>query len=149
MYLIHMKHRIVKLLLFTLLILVLFYGEGQDRQLDGNSSTVNETLLAPDIANKVEGEFNKRLLDSMVEPIFHSVNVQGEYIDLLLDGEEWKDLSITQRSGVLLRVSQIWKETRVFVEGFPANANPEIRFYDKGSNKELASWSESQGGIIN
>jgi hypothetical protein len=148
MYSIYVKHRTVQLLLFTLLILVLFYREGQDKQLDRNSSTVDEILLGADIANKVEGEFNKRLLDSMIKPIFHSMNVKGNYINLFLDGEGWEDLSITQKSGVLSQVSQIWKETRIFVEGFPDNANSEIRFYDKDSNKELASWSEQQGGII-
>ncbi len=149
MYLIDMKHRIVQLLLFTLLILVLFYGESQDKQPDRNSNRVDEILLVSDITNKVEGEFNKRLLDSTIKPIFHGVSVKGNYVNLFLDGEGWENLSVIQKSGVLSEVSQIWKETGILVEGFPDNANTEIRFYDKDSNKELASWSEQQGGIIN
>ncbi|HEX3033902.1 MAG TPA: hypothetical protein VHT73_02060 [Thermodesulfobacteriota bacterium] len=148
MYLIEKKHRVVLLLLFTLLFLVSFYKERQDKQLDENPGMSNKIILNSDVVTKVEGEFNKRLLDSIIKPPFHGVSVREDDINVFLDGDGWKNLSLTQKSGVLLQVAQIWQEARISVGDFPDKSDPQIRFYDKDSNKELASWSEQQGGII-
>ena len=149
MYSVEKKYHLVLLLLFTLLLLGFFYGEEKYKQLDEFPSVSNRISISQDVIIKVENEFNKRLLESTIKPYFHKASVQKENINVFLDRDVWKDLSVTQKSSVLLQVAQIWKEIRISVEGFPDTADPEILFYDIGSNKELASWSEQQGGIIN
>lgn len=53
--------------------------------------------------------------------------------------------SLIEKGDVIEQVAQIWRvvETSVGIK-----AKPPIHFYDRDSNKELASWSEEGGGII-
>ncbi len=149
MCLIKMKYHLVLFLIFTLLLLGFFYGEEKVKQLDKLTGISNRIALSPDLIVRVEDEFNKRLLESTIKSYFHKVTVREEGIYVFLDRDVWKDLSITQKSSVLLQAAQIWKDTKVSTEVFPDTADPEIHFQDIDLNKELASWSEQQGGIIN
>jgi hypothetical protein len=149
MCLIERKYHLVLFLLFTLLLLGFFYGQEKGKQSDKPPAISNRIVLSPNMIVRVEDEFNKRLIESTIKSYFRKVIVRKEGIYVFLDKDVWEDLSITQKSSVLLRVAQIWKDTKISIEVFPDAADPEIHFQDIDLNKELASWSEQQGGIIN
>ena len=149
MCLIERKYHLVLFLLFTLPLLGFFLGEEKGKQSDKLTDISSRIVLNPDVIVRVENEFNQRLLESTIKTYFHRVTVREEGIYVFMDRDVWKGLSITQKSGVLLQVAQIWKDTKVSIEVFPNTADPEIYFQDIDLNKELASWSEQQGGIIN
>ena len=123
----------------------------QRESLGENSITLKEyqlSELSPVIINEIEDELNKRLLDSRIKPFFYKASIQGDEINIFLDRHGWKNLSLNEKADVLLHVAKICRVVETSVGIFPNKAKPRIHFYDRDSNKELASWSEQGGGII-
>jgi hypothetical protein len=69
-----------------------------------------------------------------------------------MEREGWKTLSLNQKADVLLQVVQIYKVALKDFVGADVELNnikPEIHFYERDSNKELAFWAEGSGIILN
>ena len=108
-------------------------------------STLNTSVIS-----ETEVELNKRLFDSRIKPFFYKASIQGDKINIFLDRNEWRDLSLNEKADLLLQVANIYRavvENSVALKQESKNVKAQIYFYDRASNKELASWAE-EGGII-
>ncbi|MBI2486512.1 MAG: hypothetical protein HYW01_06070 [Deltaproteobacteria bacterium] len=106
--------------------------------------------LSTSVVSETEAELNKRLLDSRIKPLFYKVSIQGDKINIFLDRNGWRDLSLSEKADLLLQVANIYGaiiENSVWIPQESKNTKAQIHFYDRASNKELASWAE-EGGII-
>ena len=108
--------------------------------------------LSPATIGKIEEELNKRLLNSDIEPLLYKASVRGDKVNLFVERQGWKVLSLNEKANILLQVAQIHKAV---LKGFVRpnmelnNIKPEIHFYERDSNKELAFWAEGSGIILN
>ena len=108
-------------------------------------STLNTSVIS-----ETEVELNKRLFDSRIKPFFYKASIQGDKINIFLDRNEWRDLSLNEKADLLLQVANIYGAIIGNSVGIPQeskNTKAQIHFYDRAANKELASWAE-EGGII-
>jgi hypothetical protein len=107
--------------------------------------------LSPAAIDKIEEELDKRLLSSDIKPPLHNVSVRGDKVNLFVERQGWKVLSLNEKANILLQVAQIYKAV---LKGFVGpnmelnNIKPEIHFYERDSNRELAFWTEGSGIIL-
>ncbi|MGH7890187.1 MAG: hypothetical protein ACRENF_06520 [Thermodesulfobacteriota bacterium] len=110
-------------------------------------SSLNSSVLT-----QAEVELNSRLLDSEIKHLFHKANIKGDKINVILDQSGWKDLSLNERANLILQVASICRSIVENSAGFEPGfkiSKPEIHFYDRTANKELAFWSDGSGIILN
>ncbi len=136
-------------ILIAVFLLILFI---ERRHLEENitpKESIRLSTLSPVIITETENELNKRLRDSGIESLFYKASIQGDKIYVFLDQNRWRGLSLNEKADVLLQVAQICRVVgnSVGIPIEPDKAKPGIYFYSRDSNKELASWDE-QGGII-
>jgi len=104
------------------------------------------------VLTQAELELNSLLLDSEIKHIFHKANIQGGKINVILDQSAWKGLSLNERASLILQVASICRsivENSVDIKPGSRINKPEIHFYDRTANKELAFWSDGSGIILN
>jgi len=141
---------LASIILVAVLLVILFVKrENAGEKNISLKESIRLSILSPAMVTKTEGELNKRLRDSGIKPLFYKASIQGDEINIFLDRNRWRDLSLNEKADVLLRVAHICRVVgnSIGVPIEPNKAKPPIHFYDRDSNKELASWGK-QGGII-
>lgn len=147
--------KIVMLALVVLLSLISAIPFIQGRTAEENNSIPQEYTrlsgLSPTEVNKIEAQLNKRLVSSRIQSFFHKASIQGEEVNLFVERNGWKALSLNEKADVLSQVAGKYRDIiREFVN-VPAELNyikTEIHFYDKDSDRKLAFWSQGSGIII-
>jgi hypothetical protein len=141
------------LIIFLSLISAIPFIQGGTAE-EKNSATqenIRLTELSPAAIDKIQAELNKRLLDSKTKPLFYKASIQADKLNLLVEREGWKALSLNEKADTLLQVAQIYKVVLKEFVGANVELNnirPEIHFYERDSNKELAFWTEGSGIIL-
>ncbi len=144
------------LALCTLVAVYLVIPSVRKENLEENNIILKESFrlstLSPSVISQTEVELNKRLLDSRIKPLFNKVSIQGDEINVFLDRNGWRDLSLNEKADLLLQAANICRAIVENSAGIPQESNntkPRIHFYDIASNKELAFWGEEAGIILN
>lgn len=145
-----LKLKLALLVLVTVFLAVLFIHREDSEEKDIlPTESIHLSRFSPSIITETEDELNERLLSSRIKPLFYKATIQGDNIYIFLDQKRWKELSLNEKADVLLEVAQVCRAVgdSVGIPIEPDRAKPEINFYSRDSNKELAYWNE-QGAII-
>ena len=141
------------LIIFLSLISAIPFIQGGTAEEKNNTTQeyIRLSELSPATIDKIEVELNKRLLNSNIKPLSYKASIQEDKLNLLVERESWKALSLNEKADTLLQVAQIYKV--VLKDFVRANVElnkirPEIHFYERDSNKELAFWTEGSGIIL-
>ena len=142
------------LVIFLFLISAIPLIQGETAAENNNNTPqqyIRLTELSPATIDKIQAELNKRLLNSDIKTLFYKASIRGDKVNLLVERESWKALSLNEKADTLLQVAQIYKVVlkdfvRVNVE--LNKIRPEIHFYERDSNKEIAFWTEGSGIIL-
>ncbi len=125
-------------------------GTAEDKKIT-TQEYIRMSELSLATIDKIEEELNKRLLSSDIKPPLHNVSVRGDKVNLFVERESWKALSLNEKADTLLQVAQIYNCVLKDLVGVDVELNkikPEIHFYERDSNKELAFWIEGSGIIL-
>jgi len=112
---------------------------------------VRLSTLSTSVISDTEVELNKRLVNSRIKPLFYKASIQGDKVNIFLGRNSWRELSLNEKADLLLQVANIYKavvENSVSIPRESKNTGAQIHFYDRASNRELASWIEESGIIL-
>ncbi len=142
--------------LYIVAALFLVIPNMQSERVEGVNAMQKEPFRLSDLDSSVltqaEVELNSHLLDSEIKHLFYKANIKGDKINVILDQSGWKDLSLNERANLILQVASICRSIVENSAGFEPGfkiSKPEIHFYDRTANKELAFWSDGGGIILN